>query len=526
MSSTSTSSAAASTSAPEAGITWDHSYARLSPIFFVHVQPTPVRDPQLIFFNESLARELGFDPNEFRREGAHWLTGGREWPGTLPLAMAYAGHQFGGFTKLGDGRAHLMGERVTPQGQRWDLHLKGSGPTPFSRRGDGRAALAPMLREVLISEALHALGVPCSRSLAVVSTGEFVDREVSKSGAVLARVASSHLRVGSFEFAAAFSAPTEAERIERTRELLDFALRRHDAQIIRMQRPALEFLRAVILRQARLIAQWMSIGFIHGVMNTDNMTISGESIDFGPCAFMDVYDPETVFSSIDHQGRYAYLNQPLIAPWNLACLAQALLPLLAEEAGVSVTQVVPEIKAEIDQFANLYRAEWLKLFRAKLGLRPSRAGEAQSGEVNLSLEREDHALIEEFLKLLHRAEADFTSSFRELSQTGQVRRLMDRQGAEFSSWQSRWQKRLLLQDPNLSEGDLFEQLRERTQQVNPAVIARNHQVEAALADAEAGNLTRFENLLIALRTPFIDGSEFAAPPSPDFSRGYQTFCGT
>lgn len=495
----------------KAQASWDHSYARLSPAFYARVRPVPVREPKLIFFNASLAEELGFEADEFRREASTWLTGGREWPGTEPLAMAYAGHQFGGFTKLGDGRAHLMGERVLADGRRFDVHLKGSGPTPYSRRGDGRAALAPMLREVLISEALHALGVPCSRSLAVVATGEMIDRSEPKPGAVLARVASSHLRVGSFEFAAAFSAATPEERVLRTRELLHYALERHDPTLKLAKRPALEFLRAVVARQAQLIARWMSIGFIHGVMNTDNMTISGESIDFGPCAFMDHYDPDTVFSSIDHHGRYAYRNQPRIAPWNLACLAEALLPLLAEEAGVEVQAVVPEIKAEIDQFAELYEAAWLVEFCAKLGLEaPAHAG--------------DRELIEDFLKILQRGRADFTLSFRELAESGDVLRLQSH--ADWRAWLSRWRARLQVGRESLREGEALHAAGERMRSVNPAVIARNEHVEKALAAAEQGDLSLFEALLAAVREPWSTHAKFGAPPPDGFSEGYQTFCGT
>ncbi|HRK06419.1 MAG TPA: YdiU family protein [Pseudobdellovibrionaceae bacterium] len=490
---------------------WDHSYARLSPTFYTRVRPEPVREPRLIFFNASLAEELGFDGDEFRREGSAWLTGAREWPGTEPLAMAYAGHQFGGFTKLGDGRAHLMGERVLADGRRFDVHLKGSGPTPYSRRGDGRAALAPMLREVLISESLHALGVPCSRSLAVVATGETIDRSEPKPGAVLARVASSHLRVGSFEFAAAFSAATPEERVLRTRELLNYALERHDPTLKAATRPALEFLRAVIARQAQLIARWMSIGFIHGVMNTDNMTISGESIDFGPCAFLDHYDPDTVFSSIDHHGRYAYRNQPRIAPWNLACLAEALLPLLAEEAGVDVQAVIPEIKAEIDHFAELYETAWLAEFRAKLGLEAV----AQAG---------DRELIEDLLKILQRGRADFTLSFRELAENGDVLRLQSQ--ADWGPWLKRWRTRLRVGREALSEVEALQEACARMRSVNPAVIARNEHVEKALAAAERGDLSQFEALLAAVREPWSAHAKFGAPPPEGFSEGFQTFCGT
>src|SRR5690606_9955937 len=343
-----------------AGWNFHNTYAQLPAAFYARLDPVPVASPELVVLNESLAETLGLNGEALRdEEGVAVFAGNRVPDGATPLAQAYAGHQFGVFTMLGDGRAILLGEHVTPTGERVDIQLKGSGRTPFSRGGDGRAALGPMLREYIISEGMHGLGIPTSRSLAVVTTGEYIVRETLLPGAVLTRVAASHLRVGTFQYAAARG------NVDDLRALADYALQRHGPDVDpRDPGRFLQLLRAVVARQARLVAQWQLVGFIHGVMNTDNTTISGETIDYGPCAFMDVYDPATVFSSIDTYGRYAYQNQPAIAGWNLARFAEALLPLLHEDRdkGVELAQ------GAIDEFPGLYRRHWLTGMRAKLGL--------------------------------------------------------------------------------------------------------------------------------------------------------------
>lgn len=379
-------------SRPEGGWNFENSYARLPDAFYVRLNPVPVRAPKLVVFNVALAQDLGLNPEALKgEEGAAVFSGNRIPEGAEPLAQAYAGHQFGSFTMLGDGRAILLGEQVTPKGERFDIQYKGSGKTPFSRQGDGRAAMGPMLREYIISEGLHALGIPTTRSLAVVTTGEPVFRESALQGAILTRVAASHLRVGTFEYAVAYGDPNAV------RTLADYTIRRHFPDLAEAGNPYLALLEAVMERQASLVARWLLVGFIHGVMNTDNMALSGETIDYGPCAFMDAYDPDTVFSSIDYNGRYAYGQQPQIARWNLARFAETLLPLIHgdPQEGVSMANEA------ISGFSETFRHDWLAGMRAKLGL--------------LTQEVDDGTLVEDLLDCMHRHAADFTNTFRDLA---------------------------------------------------------------------------------------------------------------
>jgi serine/tyrosine/threonine adenylyltransferase len=484
----------------EAGWNFDNSYTKLPNTFFTKQMPTPVRSPKLVILNGSLAESLGLSPTVLQSESGIEVFAGNEPPDDAePLAQAYAGHQFGHFTMLGDGRAVLLGEQVTPSGERFDIQLKGPGRTPYSRGGDGRAGLGPMLREYIISEAMHALGIPTTRSLAVVTTGESIIRETEQAGAILTRVAASHLRVGTFEYASKFG--TE----EDVRALADYAIDRHYPEAAGTENRYLALLQEVIKRQASLVAKWQLAGFIHGVMNTDNMTISGETIDYGPCAFMDTFDPATVFSSIDRQGRYAYGNQPPIAGWNLARFAETLLPLLHEEEEESL-QLAQDA---ISEFPKLYHADWLKGMRAKLGL--------------FNEEEEDKALIEELLGMMHKQEADYTNTFRALT-------FEDKQGdselfasQEFAQWNERWQERL---DGQRESKDDAHQLMRNS---NPAVIPRNHRVEEALAAAvDKGDFTVLKSLLGVLSNPYAHSPEQEkyCAPAPPSERPYRTFCGT
>lgn len=472
----------------------EHSYAELPSAFHVRVEPAPMTEPKMVIFNRSVAQSLGIDPDG--PDMAAWLAGNKLPPGAQPMAQAYAGHQFGNFTMLGDGRAILLGEQVTPSGERFDIQLKGQGPTPFSRRGDGRAALGPMLREYIISEAMHALGIPTTRSLAVVTTGEPVYREKVLPGAVLTRVAASHIRVGTFEYAAA--------RGEKSlfQALADYTMRRHYPETLEADRPYLAFFEAVMERQASLIAQWQCVGFIHGVMNTDNMALSGETIDYGPCAFMDVYDPATVFSSIDHQGRYAYGRQPFIAQWNLARLAESLLTLLHEEEA-SAVKIATEA---IVSFEERFKRHWLRGMRAKLGLFTEEAG--------------DESLIQSLLNWMHEARADFTETFRALS-PAQLSSVLISQQPGYVDWHGRWQERLGRQPQSQQE------VSEVMHRHNPAYIPRNHKVEEALAAAtERGDLSAMEGLLAVLTHPYQPMHDPIGYGAPAKVEPYRTFCGT
>jgi len=496
---------------------FDNSYARDLQGFALPWRPVAVPAPNRLFFNRELADELGLDVAALEGDAGAALFAGNAVPeGAEPIAQAYAGHQFGGFSpQLGDGRAVLLGEVIDRGGRRRDIAMKGSGRTPFSRGGDGKAAVGPMLREVLIGEAMHALGIPTTRALAVVATGEPVFREAVLPGAVLTRVAASHIRVGTFQFFAVRG------DVERVRQLAEYTIARHDPALVGSPRRFLGLLENVAERQAALIAQWMNVGFIHGVMNTDNMTISGETIDYGPCAFVEAYDPAAVFSSIDSQGRYAFGNQPEIARWNLARLAETLLPLIADEPEAAAAQAMQVL----DAFPALYARQLLAGQRAKLGLRHAEADDDGG----------DAALVADWLQLLHAQRVDFTLAWRRLadaaagdeaplrSQFAEARALDD--------WLARWRERCARDDlAARGAGAGAEGRADAMRRVNPFVIPRNHRVEEALAAAsEETDLAPFERLLAALRRPFDESPELApyAEPAPaDVTACYRTFCGT
>jgi serine/tyrosine/threonine adenylyltransferase len=476
----------------------ESSYDSLPNEFYTHLAPIPVKAPNLVIFNSELAKTLGFSFNETNIDDLAQLFSGNILPeGATPIAQAYAGHQFGHFNMLGDGRAHLLGEQIAPDGKNYDIQLKGSGQTPYSRRGDGRAALAPMLREYLISEAMHALGVPTTRSLAVVTTGEPVFRHEMLQGAILTRVASSHIRVGTFEYASTLK---DREALKR---LADYAIMRHYPELTQHNAPYLAFLTAVIERQAKLVAAWLHIGFIHGVMNTDNMTISGETIDYGPCAFMDNFAMDTVFSSIDYNGRYAFGNQGSIAKWNLARFAETLLPLLHED----IYQAAELAEAEIERYNSIFNEAWLAGMRCKMGL----IGEQEN----------DLPLIQSLLEFMQQTGADYTITFRNLiSDNIPVGEIY--QSAEFKAWHKKWRDRLLCNHNSLESS--FNLMRAN----NPVIIPRNQHVEDALAGAEEGNLKPFQALLQAVQHPFTETEtniQFRKPPAHT-NQNYQTFCGT
>lgn len=478
---------------------FDNSYARLPESFYARCEPTPVRSPRTVIFNHSLATSLGLDPETFGNENRSDIFGGNVMPeGVTPIAQAYAGHQFGHFTILGDGRAILLGEHLTAEGERFDIQLKGSGPTPFSRRGDGRAALGPMLREYIISEAMHALGIPSTRSLAVVTTGEPVYRSTTLPGAILTRIAASHIRVGTFEY---FSAQEDTAGL---RILADYTIRRHYPELLHVDKPYLALLQAVMERQAALVVKWLCVGFIHGVMNTDNMALSGETIDYGPCAFMDTYNPNTVFSSIDRNGRYAYDKQPQIAQWNFARFAETLLPLLHTDQ----EQAMRQAEEILTSFPDLFQSRWLASMRAKLGLVTEEPG--------------DRVLIENFLQCLLTHQADFTNSFHALRLTELPDETLFHEPS-FQNWHSLWRKRVERQGDHKASLSLM-------CSHNPAVIPRNHRVEEALAAAvEHSDFSVMQNLLKALKNPYENSpsqlSDYRAAPAPSH-QAYQTFCGT
>jgi uncharacterized protein YdiU (UPF0061 family) len=486
---------------------FEHSYAALPANFFARVAPTPVTSPRLIKLNRLLAVHLGLDPDRLSSpEGAEILAGKRVPDGADPIAMVYAGHQFGHFVpQLGDGRAILLGEVIDADGVRRDIQLKGSGPTPFSRRGDGRAALGPVLREYIVSEAMAALGIPTTRSLAAVTTGENVLRETLLPGAVLTRVASSHIRVGTFQF---FAARGDTEGVRR---LADHVIDRHYPEAASADRRYQALLDGVIARQAELVARWLLVGFIHGVMNTDNSSISGETIDYGPCAFMDSYDPATVFSSIDEQGRYAYANQPRIALWNLTRLAECLLPLLSDQQDQAISEAQAALSAFPERFDTAYQAG----LRSKLGLFTAQDG--------------DRALAQDLLDTMAKNQADFTLTFRRLSDAAgdpagdrNVRQLFT-DPAAFDEWALGWRQRIGLERQDSAVR------KEAMRLVNPAFVPRNHRLEAIIeAAVNRDDFAPFEELLTVLSTPFDDQpaySGYAAPPEPH-QRVLQTFCGT
>ena len=486
---------------------FEHTYAARPANFFARVAPTPVSAPRLIKLNRALAVHLGLDPDLLStQEGAEILSGKRVPEGADPIAMAYAGHQFGHFVpQLGDGRAILLGEVIDKDGVRRDIQLKGSGPTPFSRRGDGRAALGPVLREYIVSEAMAKLGVPTTRSLAAVITGESVMRETALPGAVLTRVAASHIRVGTFQF---FAARGDTDGV---RHLADHVIARHYPDLARADRPYHALLDAVIARQADLVARWLLIGFIHGVMNTDNTSISGETIDYGPCAFMDEYNPSTVFSSIDEMGRYAYCNQPRIALWNLTRLAECLLPLFSDDKDKAIEQA----QFALGEFAGKFTAAYQAGLRAKIGLFTEAEG--------------DEALVQDLLDAMTKNQADFTLTFRRLGEAAlgpdndePVRGLFI-DPTMFDEWAVRWRQRTALEPQSPAER------RDAMDRINPAIIPRNHRVEAVIqAAVQNDDYTPFEELLAALSKPFEDVSAYAAyaEPPQESQRVTQTFCGT
>ena len=484
---------------PEAGWNFDNSYLQLPNALYTRLNPTPVRSPKLVLFNHSLADSLGLNADELSGDAGAAIFSGNHLPeGAQPLAQAYAGHQFGHFTILGDGRAHLLGEQITPSGDRFDIQLKGSGQTPYSRRGDGRAALGPMLREYIISEAMHGLGIPTTRALAVVTTGEPVIRESVLPGAILTRVAASHLRVGTFQYVAT------THTTEELRSLADYTIERHFPQIKSNENPCLALLQEVIKRQADLIARWQQVGFIHGVMNTDNMALCGETIDYGPCAFMNTYDPNTVFSSIDYHGRYAYGNQPHIGGWNLERFAETLLPLLHPETPGAIKLA----QDALSEYLPLFQRCWLSGMRAKIGI--------------FNQEEQDESLINELLSILHQHHSDYTNAFVALTfeKTGDTALCGT---TEFEKWLEKWQARRTRQPQSMTDS---QQLMRDT---NPAIIPRNHQVEAALeAAVKEDDYSVLHRFMAALENPFAhspEQAEYTAPPTPT-DIPYRTFCGT
>ena len=476
---------------------FDNTYSKLSKTFIEDIKPTPVHDPELVILNEQLANELNLDFSKTKEKDLSLLFSGNSLPnGSTTIAQAYAGHQFGHFTMLGDGRAVLLGEHISNKNNRFDIQFKGSGRTSFSRGGDGRAALGPMLREYIISEAINSLNIPTTRSLAVVKTGEKVVRENLLDGAILTRVASSHLRVGTFQYIAA------RQNIEDLNTLVDYTIERHYPQIKSSKTKALDLLNLVMEKQCQLVVDWMRVGFIHGVMNTDNMTISGETIDYGPCAFMDQYHPKTVFSSIDKFGRYAYSNQPPIAKWNLARFAECLIPLIDknEETAIKIATDV------IDNFQNIYEKKWLNMMRDKLGL---------FGE-----DKNDRQLIDDLLNWMEKYKIDYTNTFCHLMEIKIDENTYKDEA--FITWFDVWKKRSKLN--NSSKEKQIELMKKN----NPIVIPRNHKVEEALTEANNGNLEKMNKLNDILKNPYSNQKDIAEyqVPAPMSNEKYQTFCGT
>ena len=473
---------------------FDNSYKTLPSKLFEECLPTAVENPQLIVLNEGLAKELGLNFESVSNEEiANFFSGNKILEGAQPIAQAYAGHQFGHFNMLGDGRAILLGEHITPQNKRYDIQLKGSGETPYSRRGDGRATLGSMLREYIISEAMHALKIPTTRSLAVVSTGEEVYREYTHEGAVLTRVAASHIRVGTFEFVRRFT------DIETFKTFVNYTIKRHYPHLLNSENHAVNFLQEVMLNQINLIVDWMRVGFIHGVMNTDNMSISGESIDFGPCAFINAYHPQTVFSSIDHQGRYAFENQAAIAKWNLSRFAETLLVLIDNDQN----KAVEIAQAVLNNFAEIFDEKWLQMMRKKLGM--------------LDEQEDDHKIILELLSWMQNNSADYTNTFIALQNKDLLKDNVYQEAA-FVVWYSKWQKRI-------GNGNL-EQSYQLMRENNPFVIPRNHLVEMALFAAQQNDLSILNELVSVISKPYdyqCDCKKFQIPGNDE---GYKTFCGT
>ena len=475
---------------------FDNTYSKLSNTFKENIKPTPVHDPELVILNEELASTLNLDFSKTDKKKLAEIFSGNSIPEeTNTIAQAYAGHQFGHFAMLGDGRAVLLGEHLVNNDNRFDIQFKGSGRTSFSRGGDGRAALGPMLREYIISEAIHSLNIPTTRSLAVVKTGEKVVRENLLQGAILTRVASSHLRVGTFQYIAA------TQNIENLNTLVDYTINRHYPEIKTSNSKVLDLLNFVMEKQCQLVINWMRVGFIHGVMNTDNMAISGETIDYGPCAFMDHYDPKTVFSSIDKFGRYAFSNQPPITKWNLARFAECLIPLIDKNEDTAI-KLATDL---IDNFQNIYEDKWLNMIRDKLGL---------FGE-----EKNDKKLINDLFNWMEKNKADYTNTFCHLMgiNCDEVYK-----NVEFINWKNEWKKRSEL---NNSTKEKQIKLMKKN---NPTVIPRNHKVEEALAEADKGSLDKMKKLLAILKNPYDNQNNIQEyqTPAPSNNVKYQTFCGT
>ena len=475
---------------------FDNTYLKLSKTFREEIKPTPVHDPNLVILNEALAKDLNLDFSKIDNTELSKLFSGNVLPNdTNTIAQAYAGHQFGHFTMLGDGRAVLLGEHLVNNTKRFDIQFKGSGRTSFSRSGDGRAVLGPMLREYIISEAIHALNIPTTRSLAVVSTGEKVVRENLLPGAILTRVASSHIRVGTFQYIAA------KQNIDDLTTLVDYTIERHYPEIQSSKNKALDLLNLVMEKQCQLVINWMRVGFIHGVMNTDNMTLSGETIDYGPCAFMDHYDPKTVFSSIDKFGRYSFSNQPPITKWNLARLAECLIPLIDKDEDQAI-KIASEI---IDNFQNIYETKWLNMMRDKLGL---------FGE-----DKDDLELINNLINWMQSNQADYTNTFCYLMNISSIQDQIYKD-KDFIDWSKNWEKRILI------NGGSKENSLELMKKNNPIVIPRNHKVEEALKAANDNNLKPMYNLLSILKKPYTKQINIEKFQTPSNNQNYQTFCGT
>ncbi|MDA7588166.1 YdiU family protein [Candidatus Pelagibacter sp.] len=475
---------------------FDNTYSKLSNTFKEEVKPTPVHNPELVVLNDQLAKDLNLDFSKIEKKDLSQIFSGNTLPkGSTTIAQAYAGHQFGHFTMLGDGRAVLLGEHLVNNTNRYDVQFKGSGRTSFSRSGDGRAVLGPMLREYIISEAIHALKIPTTRSLAVVKTGEKVVRENLLPGAILTRVASSHIRVGTFQYIAA------KQNIDDLNTLVDYTINRHYPEIQSSKNKALDLLNLVMERQCKLVVNWMRVGFIHGVMNTDNMTISGETIDYGPCAFMDHYNPKTVFSSIDQLGRYSFSNQPPITKWNLSRFAECLIPLIDKNEDKAI-QLATEI---IDNFQNIYEEKWLNMMRDKLGL--------------FGKSKDDKKLIDDLLSWMEKNKADYTNTFCYLMniKIGNNSLYNDK---DFINWSNEWQNRISIND-NSKEKSL-----ELMKETNPVIIPRNHKVEEALKAANEDNLEVMNKMLSKFDNPYDEQKDIEDYQLPSLDDNYQTFCGT
>jgi uncharacterized protein YdiU (UPF0061 family) len=475
---------------------FDNTYSKLSNTFKEEVKPTPVHNPELVVLNDQLAKDLNLDFSKIEKKDLSQIFSGNTLPkGSTTIAQAYAGHQFGHFTMLGDGRAVLLGEHLVNNTNRYDVQFKGSGRTSFSRSGDGRAVLGPMLREYIISEAIHALKIPTTRSLAVVKTGEKVVRENLLPGAILTRVASSHIRVGTFQYIAA------KQNIDDLNTLVDYTINRHYPEIQSSKNKALDLLNLVMERQCKLVVNWMRVGFIHGVMNTDNMTISGETIDYGPCAFMDHYNPKTVFSSIDQLGRYSFSNQPPITKWNLSRFAECLIPLIDKNEDKAI-QLATEI---IDNFQNIYEEKWLNMMRDKLGL--------------FGKNKDDKKLIDDLLTWMEKNKADYTNTFCYLMNIKIANNSLYND-KDFINWSNEWQNRISIND-NSKEKSL-----ELMKETNPVIIPRNHKVEEALKAANENNLEVMNKMLSKFDNPYNEQKDIEDYQLPSLDDNYQTFCGT